>query len=146
MALVRWEPRREMAALRHGIDRLFKDFEDFFRRGHLPGESARGPAVEVADTPDTVVVKALIPGVHKEDLHVEITSETLTLRGECKEDAKKEHYYQQEIRYGPFTRTIPLPAPVESDKATAQCKDGMLEITIPKAEQAKVKRIPIQAA
>ena len=135
-----------MAALRHGIDRLFEDFEDVFPWERLPGEHARGPAVEVADTPDTVVVRALIPGVHKEDLHVDMTNETLTLRGEYKEETKKELYYQQEIRYGPFTRTVPLPAPVQSDKAAAQCKDGVLEITIPKTEQAKVKHVPIQTA
>jgi HSP20 family protein len=122
MALVRWEPRSEMAALRRGIDRLFEDFEAVFPWRRPPGGYARGPAVEVADTPDTVVVRALIPGVHKEELHVDITNETLTLQGEYKEETKKERYYQQEIRYGPFTRTVSLPAPVQSDKAAVQCR------------------------
>ena len=147
MALVRREPARAIPSLRRELDRLLEELEDFFGDGpRLPWASSRGPAVEVADTPDAIVIKALIPGVRKEDVHVDVSDNTLTLRGELKEDGKKEHYYRREIPYGTFERAIPLPVAVQSDQAKAQCKDGILEITIPKTEQAKVKRIPIQTS
>lgn len=82
-----------MAAWRRERDRLFEDVADVVSWGRFPGKHAREPAVEVADTPGTVVVTALIPGVHKKDLHVDMTNETLTLRG-FKKDTKKAHYSQ----------------------------------------------------
>jgi HSP20 family protein len=146
MALIRWEPSEALTSLRRDMDRLF---EDFFERGPFRSLRELGawePAVDVADTKDAVVVKAQVPGVSKENLQVNVTDDTLTLKGEMKEEEKKEekNYYRRELRYGAFSRTIGLPATVQADKATAQLKDGVLEITIPKAEKAKVKEIPIQ--
>jgi HSP20 family protein len=144
MAIVRWEPLEGLTSLRREMDRLF---EDFFERGPFRAiERGWEPAVEVADTKDTVVVKAQVPGMSKENLQVNVTDGTLTLKGEMKEEEKKEekNYFRREFRYGAFTRTILLPVAVQADKTTAQLKDGVLEVTIPKAEQAKVKEIPIQ--
>jgi HSP20 family protein len=127
------------------MDRLF---ENFFERGPRAfGElGAWEPAVEVADTKDAVVVKAQVPGISKDNLQVNVTDDTLTLKGEMKEEEKKEekNYVRREFRYGAFSRTVTLPAAVQADKAQAQLKEGVLEITIPKSEQAKVKQIPIQ--
>lgn len=144
MALIRWEPAEGLASLRHELDRLF---DDFFARGPFRhGERGWEPAVEVADTKDAVVVKAQVPGMSKDNIQVNITEDTLTLQGEMKEEEKKEekNYSRREFRYGAFARAIALPAAVQADKATAQLKDGVLEITIPKNEQAKGKEIPIQ--
>jgi HSP20 family protein len=104
------------------------------------------PAVEVADTKDTVVVKAQVPGMSKDDIQVDITDDALTLKGEVKEEKEEEgtHYYRREFQYGTFSRTIPLPAAVQSEQAKAQMTNGVLEIVIPKSEQAKVKTIPIK--
>jgi HSP20 family protein len=130
------------------MDRLF---EGFFNGGtrHAWGRGAE-PAVEVCDTKEAVVVKAQVPGVSKDQLHVDITEDTLTLKGEIKEEEKKEgkNYYQREFHYGAFARTMALPMAVQAEKATAQLKDGVLEITLPKSAsaQAKVKQIPIQAS
>jgi HSP20 family protein len=148
MALMRWEPSEGITALRREMNRLF---EDFFERGPLGlWEHGTGPAVEVSDTKEAVVVKAQVPGVSKDNLQVNITADALTLKGEMKEEEKKEekNYHRQEFRYGAFTRTIPLPVAVQAEKATAQLKDGVLEITLPKSEseQAKVKQIPIQTS
>jgi HSP20 family protein len=142
MALIRWEPSEGLMSLRRDMDRLF---EDFFERAPWRG-GAGEPAVEVSDTPEAVVVKAQVPGIKKEDLQVNITDNAITLKGEMKEEEKKEekNYHRREIRYGAFTRTVPLPAAVQADKAAAQLKDGVLEVTIPKSEQAKAKQIPIQ--
>ena len=146
MALIKWEPSEGLTTLRRDMDRLL---EDFFGNGPFHFERGGGvaPNVEVADTKEAVVVKAQVPGVSQDNLQVSITDDTLTLKGEMKEEEKKEekNYYRREFRYGSFTRTVPLPAAVKSDKAVAKLKDGVLEITIPKSEQAKVKEIPVQA-
>jgi HSP20 family protein len=122
--------------------------EDFFGKGpfHLGDGGTFSPSVEVADTKEAVVVKAQVPGVSQDQLQVSITNDMVTLKGEIKEEEKKEEkdYHRREIRYGSFARTIPLPVAVQSEKATAKLKDGVLEVTIPKSEQAKVKTIPIQ--
>ena len=144
MALIRWEPSEGFTSLRRELDHLF---EDFFQRGPFRGgELGWEPAVEVADTTDAVVVKAQVPGISKDNLQVNVTDNTLTLKGEMKEEEKKEekNYSRREFRYGAFARTITLPVVVQADKTTAQLKDGVLEVTIPKAEQAKVKEIPIK--
>lgn len=145
MALMRWEPSEGLTSLRREMDRLF---EDFFERSpfHFRTSGSWEPSVEVADTKDTIVVKAQVPGISKDNLQVNITADAITLKGELKEEEKKEdkNYSRQEIRYGAFLRTVPLPAAVQADKATAQLKDGVLEITLPKSEPAKVKEIPIQ--
>ena len=111
------------------------------------GASARA-AVEVSDTPEAVVVKAQIPGVSKDQLQLTITEDALTLKGEMKEEEKKEdkNYYRRELRYGAFTRTIPLPVAVQAEKATADLKNGVLAVTLPKREVAKAKQSPIKAS
>ncbi len=146
MALMKWEPPEGLTILRRDMDRLL---DDFFSHGpfHFGHESDLSPSVEVADTNDAVVVKAQVPGISQESLQVSVTDDSLTLKGEMKEEDKEEekNYYRREFRYGSFARTIPLPAPIQSEKAEAKLKDGILEVTIPKSEKAKVKEIPVQA-
>jgi HSP20 family protein len=148
MALIKWEPSESLATLRREVDRLFEDFFDGGSR-HFWGHGT-APAVEVCDTKDAVVVKAQVPGVSKDQLQVDITDDTLTLKGARKEEEKQEdkNFYRREFHYGAFTRTMALPMAVQADKATAQLKDGVLEITLPKSAsaQAKVKQIPIQVS
>jgi HSP20 family protein len=146
MALMKWEPSEGLTALRREMDRLFEDF--FGGRAGSLWERAGEPAVEMSDTKDAVVVKAQVPGMSKENVQVSMTEGALTLKGEMKEEEKKEdkNYHRREFRYGAFTRTIPLPMAVQADKATAQLKDGVLEITIPKSEQTKVKEIPVKVS
>lgn len=145
MALVRWEPFEGLASLRREMDRLFDNCFETGPRGlgHL---SAWELAVEVADTTDAVMIKAQVPGMPKDNLQVNVTDDAITLRGERKVEEKKEekNYPRREFRYGVFSRTIALPAAVQADKATAQLKEGVLEITIPKSEKANVKEMPIQ--
>lgn len=125
------------------MDRLW---EDFFDGGQRHEFGAMEPAIEVADTKDAIVVKAQIPGVSKEQIQVNVSDNTLTIKGETKKEEKEEgkNYYRQEFHYGAFARTITLPTAVQGEKAEAQLKDGVLQITIPKSEQAKAKEIPIQ--
>ena len=142
-SLMKWEPSEGLSTLRREMDRLF---ENLFEGGSQRfWERSTEPAVEVSDTEDTVQVKAQVPGMSKDNIQVNITEDTLTLKGELKEEEKKDdkNYHRQEFRYGAFLRTIPLPSAVQADKATAQLKDGILEISIPKSEKAKAKQIPV---
>ena len=146
MALVRWEPFEALTSMRREMDRLF---ENFFERG--PWTAGDGgmfePAIEMADTDDSITVKAQVPGVSKENLHLDIMDDCLTLKGEIKEEEKTEgkRFHRRELRYGSFARTIPLPTSVKADQATAQLKDGVLTVTIPKGEHTKMKQIPIKS-
>lgn len=144
MALVKWEPLGELATLQREVNRLFESWFDGAPWHN--GEYMTEPAVEVSDTPDTVVVKAQVPGMSKDQIQVTMTEGGVTLKGESEAEEKHEdkNYYRREFRYGAFARTIPLPAAVQAEKATAQLKDGVLEITIPKSAQARATAIPIQ--
>lgn len=145
MALMKWEPFEGLSTLRREMDKLWEHFFDG-GRVQMPEFGALEPAVEVSDTTDTVIVKAQIPGMSKDQIQVNITDNMLTLKGEMKEEEKKEekNYYRREFRYGAFARSIALPTAVQGEKAEAQLKDGVLQITIPKSEQAKAKEIPIR--
>jgi HSP20 family protein len=125
-------------------------FEDFLRGRPFQtrGGDALEPAVDVSETPDTVVVKAQVPGVRREHLQLTITADTLTLKGAVlgEEGAKDRTFHQQEIRHGSFHRVIPLPVAVHSEQAKARLKDGILEVIFPKSEQGKAKDIPIDVS
>ncbi len=133
------------------FDRMF---EDFWRRPlpsrwrperWWPGEVSM-PALDVFEEKDDVVVKAELPGLGKEDLQVQITGNTLTLKGEKKkkEEVKQEEYYYCERSHGSFTRNIELPCEVKSDQTKASFKDGVLEVRLPKTEESKKKSIAVK--
>jgi HSP20 family protein len=144
-----WEPQNFLKSLRREVDRVFEDVVSGWshaRHRREEGKEVMEPAIEVAETTDAIVVKAQIPGVRKEDLAVEVTAEGLTLNGELraeKEEPEK-RYHRQEISYGTFLRTIVFPVVVESDKAVAVLKDGILQVTIPKSTQAKAKPVKVE--
>ena len=98
-------------------------------------------------TPSEVVVKATLPGVKPEDVSIDITGQTLTVRGETKaeEEVKKKDYLYQERRYGSSSRSVVLPGGLRTDKAEATMEDGILPLTIPKAEEVKPKAIKVKA-
>jgi HSP20 family protein len=142
--LTRWEPVREMMSLREAMDRLFDDA--FTRPISVSGVSGM-PAIDMYQTNDDVVVKATLPGLNPEDVDITVTGETLTLRGEFKQEneEKETNYHIREQRYGSFERSILLPTDVESNKAKANFDNGILTITMPIAEAVKPKSITIKA-
>lgn len=105
-------------------------------------------ALDVYQTDTDVIVKAPIAGVKPEDIEISITDDIITIKGERKEEKKveKENYFAQECYWGAFSRSFSLPVAVDADKATATLKDGILTITIPKAEKAKTKIVKIKSA
>jgi HSP20 family protein len=142
--LTRWEPMREMMTLREAMDRLFDDA--FTRPLGISGVSAM-PAIDMYQTNDEVVVKATMPGLKAEDVHITVTGETLTLRGEYKQEneQKEATYHIREHRSGSFERSLLLPTDVKADKAKADFENGILTITMPIAEEVKPKSITIKA-
>ena len=145
MAIERWQPFSELMSLRQAMDKLFED--SFVRPSRALaafGEVAV-PALDVYQTPNEVVVKATLPGLKPEEISIDITGETLTIKGETKaeEEIKKEDYIYQERRYGAFSRSLVLPSGLKPDKAEATMEDGVLTLTIPKAEGVKPKAIKV---
>ena len=98
-----------------------------------------GPSVDLKETEQEIILKADIPGINQEDLDITVGENTVTLKGEIKLDESREEkgYHLTERRYGSFYRTIPLPAEVKSEEATARCKNGVLELKIPKVQTIK---------
>jgi HSP20 family protein len=141
--LIRWEPYREMTSLRELMDRVF---EEPFSRAVTSGMLG-GPAIDLYQTEDEVVVKASLPGVKADEINVSITGDVLTIRGAVQEEksTKESMYHLRERRYGSFSRTIPLPTVVVADKAKAEFEDGILTLTLPKAEELRPKTISVKA-
>ena len=141
MSLIRWEPfparRRE--------DPFEDFFRDFFRRPILEEPDVIEPAAEVAESDGEVTVKMEVPGVEKDQLHLTVADDQLTVRGEMRKESeeKRRNYYRQEIRYGTLQRSVPLPVEVDAAKASAKLKNGMLEITLPKSKQPKAPEIKV---
>ena len=147
MAIERWQPFSELMSLRQAMDRLFED--SYVRPTRLLPITAEitAPALDVYETNDEVVVKATLPEVKPGDVEIEITGDTLTIKGESKaeKEVKKEDYLYQERRYGAFSRSIVLPSGIKTDKAEATMEDGVLTLNIPKAEEVKSKAIKVKA-
>jgi HSP20 family protein len=143
--LIRWEPMREMMTLREAMDRLFDDAVT------QPITSRSGfsavPAIDLYQTEDEVVIKASLPGLKAQDVQISVTNGVLSLAGEYKQDETKKEstYHIREHRQGSFERSLTLPVEVETDKAKADFKDGILTITLPKAEAVKPRTINIKA-
>jgi len=116
--------------------------------GRAPAEVAWSPAVDVYETKDDIVVKAELPGVKPEDVEVSIVGDTLTLKGERRKEAevREEGYYRIERSYGAFQRSLTLPSVVNAEKVKATYKDGLLEIKLPKKEEAKPKTVKVEVA
>ncbi len=141
MSLIPWNPFREM-------DNFISDMNNFMERMPFGFGRTISPKIDVYQTETDVVLKAEIPGVSKEDLNIYIDDNSIRLSGETKRDEefKDDNVYRSERYYGSFSRTVPLPMEVKSDKAKAEYKDGILKITVPKAEPGKIKgrRLEIQ--
>jgi HSP20 family protein len=133
-----------MMTLRDAMDRLF---DDAFTRPLSMRDGWSSPAIDMYQTDDEIVVKASLPGFKADDVQINITGDVLTLRGEMKhEDEKKEKaWHMREQRWGSFERSVALPTNVVADRANADFENGILTITLPKAEEAKPRTISVKA-
>ncbi|MEW6189756.1 MAG: Hsp20/alpha crystallin family protein [Actinomycetota bacterium] len=143
MAIIRWDPFRDFLALQNEIGRLF---ERTFGLEERPRLGRWVPAIDMYETDDKLVIKAELPGLKAEDVEIHVDEDSLTIKGERKfsEEVKEENYYRIERRYGAFERVIPLPTKIKTTDVGATFKDGVLEVTLPKIEVARPKRVKVK--
>ena len=143
--LTPWRPFGELSSLRREMDRLW---ENFFGERPLTRMWARewAPSLDVSETRDNFVVKAEVPGIDAKDIDISLTGDVLTIKGEKRQEKeeKEEDYHLVERSYGSFSRSVRLPAEVESNKIKASYKNGILNITLPKSEKVKAKEVKIK--
>jgi HSP20 family protein len=147
-SLTPWRGSKQVDHFRNEIDRLFDRFFDW--RPTLFGSEEREwvPSMDISETSEEVIVKAEVPGMDAKDIQVSISNNILTIQGEKKheKEEKEENVHRVERSYGSFYRSIQLPAEVDSEKADATYKKGILKLKLPKTKQASVKKIAIKAA
>ncbi len=142
MAIIRWDPFREMSNLDDQFARLWRGLAE--GRGR---QESWLPAVDVFDTQDAVVLKAELAGMDPDDIEISVEDNVLTIKGERKFEEKvdEERYYRVERRFGSFQRSLALPQGVKPEDIVASYDDGILEVRVPKAEEEKPKKISVQA-
>ena len=145
MELVRWEPFDGLNRLHSRINDLFD--ENFGRARALPSATAGVwlPPVDILESKEAYLIRAELPGMKKEDFNLEVNDGTLTLSGERKAESLTDgvEYHRNERIHGRFSRSFYLPQTVKQEGIKANCRDGMLEIHVPKVEEAKPRQITI---
>src|SRR5215218_10180270 len=142
MAIVRWEPFRELATLQSEVNRLFNSAFDTPTPGGNGGGGAMRrwmPAMDLVESGDHFVLRADLPGLSEEDVHIELEDTTLTVSGERKaeHESRDEGFYRVERAFGAFSRTLTLPKGIDPEAITASFDRGVLEVRIPKPEERK---------
>lgn len=154
MTLIRYNPNREFSlfpadilGMQRNINRMFGNF---FRGGVADEPAGLAstwlPAVDVAEQDDQYLVKVELPGVSKDEVKVAMEDNVLTIRGEKRQEkeTKKSNFHSVERSYGSFQRSFTLPGTIKSDKIEASFRDGILIVSLPKAEEAKAKQIEVK--
>ena len=145
MTIVRYDPFRDLRTLQEEVNRLFstnltRAFDD-----EGIGRGAWAPSVDIYENKDHIVLEAELPGMKREDFELTVENNVITLRGERQFEKKEEsdNYHRVERSYGSFTRSFTLPQTVSADGATAEYRNGVLRVTLPKREETKARRIEI---
>ena len=152
MAIVRFEPFRDLLSLQDRMNRLFDESYRSTQRGTSDDEWALGgswaPAVDIYEQGTDIVLKAELPGVDPKDVDIRLENNVLSLRGQrqLENEVKRESYHRVERSYGTFSRSFTLPTVVDQAAIKAEFKDGLLQVTLPKREEAKPKQIQINVA
>jgi len=146
--------RRPSSDIRQELNRLFNDYDDFgfptllesFSK--MPNLTATGtwvPAIELKETPQDYILTAEVPGIEKSDLDIDVTEQSVTIRGESRQKSEqtKDNVYRSELRYGRFYRQVSTPGAIMPQKATANFQNGMLTITLPKCDSTKEKSVKL---
>ncbi|MBN1272120.1 MAG: Hsp20/alpha crystallin family protein [Candidatus Aminicenantes bacterium] len=145
MAIIRWDPFRDLVTLREKMNRLFEDA--FTARGDERDlvASTWTPAVDIYETEQELILTAELPGMEEDDIEIRIEDSNLTLKGERKfeKETKEENYHRIERAYGSFYRSFSLPPHIDQEKIKAENENGVLKITMPKKPEAKPKNIKV---
>jgi len=148
MALIRWEPVRELNTIQHEMNRLFNSFFEVpapANGGSQPASRRWIPAMDLVETEDAFVLRADLPGVSEQDVKLEVEDNVLTVSGERKSEneVRKDGYYRVERAFGSFSRALTLPEGVDPEAVQASFAKGVLEVRIPKPEQRKARKVAI---
>lgn len=147
MSLIRWDPYREMLSLRDRMNRLFEEsVAPVWERGETFGMLS--VPIDVWESEGNLMLSASLPGVKPEDVDIQVTGDTLTIRGEVRHEEERErgNVRFQERRYGAFRRSLRLPPNVNTDAIDATYENGVLRLKIPQTEEAKPKQIDVKAS
>lgn len=149
MGIVRFDPFRELDRLQSEMNRLFEGYTGAPERSNggqlVQGGRIWSPSVDVAETQNEIVLRAELPGMKQEDIDIELTGDTLTIRGERKfeNEERKESFVRVERSYGRFQRSFTLGIPVQHDQVKASYRDGILEVHLPKSEETKPRKVAV---
>ncbi|MFQ5913119.1 MAG: Hsp20/alpha crystallin family protein [Nitrospinota bacterium] len=145
MAIVKWDPFRELTDIHRTMDRFFGD--RYLRRPDEWLYNGWSPSVDVYETEKEIVVEAEIPGATEKDISVEVKDNLLTLSGERKKETevKEENFHRVERSFGKFQRSFTLPDTVETEKVSAKMKNGVLKVRLPKAPKAVAQKVAVKA-
>ena len=145
MSLIRWKPFSEIDSLQREMNSLFDSLvpttTDRLSSGFVP-------AAEMEETAEAIHLKLEVPGINAQDIDIQVSAESIAISGERKEETKTEEkgMTRSEFRYGSFSRVIPLPTRVQNTNVNAEYKDGILNITLPKAEEEKHKVVKVSVS
>ncbi len=148
MALVKWDPFKDLLSIQDRMNRLFDETLTRTSRGECE-DIARGvwsPAVDIYETEESIVLKAELPGIDKKEVSIEVKDNMLILKGERKfeKEIKEENYHRMERAYGSFQRIFTLPNIIKKENVKAKYRDGVLEIALPKIKEAKPKHVNVE--
>jgi HSP20 family protein len=145
MALIRWEPEREIESVQRQMNRLFEQMMSAGDGEKMGNIMNFAPAAEIQETENEVKLHMEVPGVEAQDLDVKVSEEAVSISGERKSmtNGGDKGMRRSEFRYGRFQRIIPLPASIQNDKVQADFKNGVLSLTMPKSEAAKHKVVSV---
>ncbi len=153
MAIDRWNPFKEIDRMSKDMDRLWDQVFPTSRRflKELPVKAimereTTPPAIDIIERPDAVIVKAELPGVEKDNIDISVQENRLTISGKIERDKeeKKEDFYYSERSYTSYSRSVDIPCKVNAELITAKLKNGILTVTLPKAEEVKAKKIKVE--
>ena len=156
MTMERWRPTRGLTPWSpfRELEEMERHFGEVFGRSMLPSilrrlpleQVAWAPAIDVFEKGDKFVVKAEVPGMKEDDIHVSVEGDMLTIRGEKKTESeiKEEDYYRSEHSYGSFFRSVALPSTIDASKIEAEYENGVLEVTLPKKPEVKPKKVAVK--
>lgn len=147
MAIVRWDPGREVDTLQSEVNRIF---DTFFGQDSRDDARARRwvPAMDLAETEEHLILRADLPGLRRDDVEIEVKDGVLTISGErrAQQEERSEGFHRIERAFGTFSRSLTLPKGVDAEKVAAEFEDGVLEVRIPKPEDTKPVRVQIGGA
>jgi HSP20 family protein len=153
--VVRFDPFRELDRLQNEVNRLFEGYNSAPSEARSAGTAGSpyagrmwSPSVDVAENENEIVLYAELPGLKQEDIDIELTGDTLTLRGERKfeNEDRRDNFVRVERSYGRFQRSFTLGIPVQGDKVTASYRDGILEVHLPKSEETKPRKVQVSVS